>query len=211
MRNHYTKKEGEDLLKTMVILVDSREQENLHILDYFDKKKVKYKTKQKLDFGDYSFYLPKDLEMGIMKDKYFDKDIVIERKMRLNELAGNIGDKRTQFENELIRKKDADFLLLIENASWEYIDRGEYICRSDAKSDLKRVKNREPTEEEIQAYLKKYTSKYKPKSFKASLFAFRDRYGMSINFRKRSLAGEFIFNVFKYHLREVLKNYSEVE
>ena len=45
------------LSKEMVILIDTREKENSHITNYFDKKGIKYK-KQALEFGDYSFMLP---------------------------------------------------------------------------------------------------------------------------------------------------------
>ena len=41
----YTDKELEDILKSIVVLVDTREQENIHITDYLDKKKRKmFKT-----------------------------------------------------------------------------------------------------------------------------------------------------------------------
>ena len=82
----YTDKEIETLLKTMIVLVDTREQENSHILNYFDKKKIKYMV-QKLDVGDYSFMLPKNPDMGIDNDIYFTNKIVIERKGSLDELA----------------------------------------------------------------------------------------------------------------------------
>ena len=45
------------LTKSMVILVDSREQKNGHILDYFKKQGIPYQV-TKLDYGDYSFMLP---------------------------------------------------------------------------------------------------------------------------------------------------------
>ena len=39
--------------KSMVILVDSREKKNSHIIDYFKKQGISYKS-EKLDYGDYS-------------------------------------------------------------------------------------------------------------------------------------------------------------
>ena len=39
----YSKSELDKILKTPVILIDTREQENIHITDYFDKKKIQYK------------------------------------------------------------------------------------------------------------------------------------------------------------------------
>ena len=50
----YTDKEMDELVSSIVILIDTREQQFSHIVDYFDKKKIPYKKKA-LEFGDYSF------------------------------------------------------------------------------------------------------------------------------------------------------------
>ena len=42
----YTDKEIKILLKSMVILVDSREQENSHITKWFDSKKIPYRVEK---------------------------------------------------------------------------------------------------------------------------------------------------------------------
>ena len=54
----YTDKEMEELISSMTILVDTREQVNNHITDYFDRKKINYKKKA-LNYGDYSSMIPK--------------------------------------------------------------------------------------------------------------------------------------------------------
>ena len=41
----------------MIVLVDSREKKNSHILDYFRKQKIAYQV-EKLEYGDYSFMIP---------------------------------------------------------------------------------------------------------------------------------------------------------
>ncbi len=41
------------MLKEMIVLVDSREQKNAHILDYFQRQGIPYEV-EKLDYGDYS-------------------------------------------------------------------------------------------------------------------------------------------------------------
>ena len=41
----YTDKEIDQLVRSIVILTDTREQKNQHILDWFDKKKIPHKTK----------------------------------------------------------------------------------------------------------------------------------------------------------------------
>ena len=79
----YTKSEQQILLNSIKILIDTREKNNKHITDYLDRKEVKYKSK-KLEFGDYSFMLPQNKELGIMKDIYFNNEIYIERKENLN-------------------------------------------------------------------------------------------------------------------------------
>lgn len=42
----YTDKEIKDLLSTLTVLVDTREQMNQHVIQYFDSKKIPYKVKK---------------------------------------------------------------------------------------------------------------------------------------------------------------------
>ena len=128
----YTDKEIKELLKSMTIIIDSNEQVFDHISDWFDKKKIPY-IKKKLDFCDYSFYLPANPELGIMRDIYFDKRISIERKRDLNEISSNFCDGRTQFENEFIRATGKIYLL-IENATYEDIINGNYTTKITPQS-----------------------------------------------------------------------------
>ena len=67
------------LSKEMVILIDTREKVNDHILNYFNKKNIAYRQ-QALEFGDYSFMLPK-VDGLLCNELYFHKEIVIERKI----------------------------------------------------------------------------------------------------------------------------------
>ena len=78
----------DELVKSIVILVDTREKENQHILDYFDKKGIKYK-KRALEYADYSFMIPENEALNIPRDLYFDKECVVERKGSLEELSTN--------------------------------------------------------------------------------------------------------------------------
>ena len=66
----------------MTVLVDTREQENGHITDYFDAKGIPYKKKA-LEFGDYSFLIPRNDELSIPRDLIFSHKIMIERKASL--------------------------------------------------------------------------------------------------------------------------------
>jgi len=130
VRNYYTETEQKELLKSMVIIIDTREQENEHIISFLDKKKVEHISRA-LDFGDYSFYLPENKNLSISKAIWFDKEFVIERKGSLTELAGNLTNGRERFEKELIRKKDAKMHLMVEDGSWELVNNGKY--RGDYK------------------------------------------------------------------------------
>lgn len=135
MRYYYTEKESKEILNNLTILVDTREQENKHIIEFLAKKKVNYKNK-KLDFGDYSFMLPSIPELGIIKPIFFDNEIVVERKGSLTELSGNLTKDRERFEKELIRKKDSKFYLMIEDGSWEDIESGNYRTQYNPRSYL---------------------------------------------------------------------------
>lgn len=87
------------IAKSMVILVDSREKKNSHVLDYFTKTGISY-TETKLEYGDYSFMLPAS---AAGEDIYFHRDIVVERKASLEELSGNLAQERERFEKEFLR------------------------------------------------------------------------------------------------------------
>ena len=128
----YTDKEMEELISSMIILVDSREKKADHILEYFDKKGIKYKSKA-LDRGDYSFMIPANDKFGIPRDLYFSNKIIVERKGSLEEISGNLTNERDRFEKELaLAPKDK--VLLIENANYSDIATGNYNTKYNKKS-----------------------------------------------------------------------------
>jgi len=166
-----TDKQIKENLSNLVVLVDTREKKNNHILSYFEQNKIAYEA-CKLDFGDYSFSLNVD---GYTID--FSDKIVIERKQHLDELSSNFTKNRTQFENELLRKKDANFTLLVENNSY---------------SDL------------IQH---NYKSQFNEKSFLATLKTFETRYNINTTFMPDiEYTGNFIYYTGYYFMREYLKS-----
>lgn len=173
MRYHYTDTELKTLLKSMVILIDTREQENKHIIDWLNKSKVPYKVR-KLDYGDYSYMLPKNEALGVLRDIYFMDGLAIERKASLDELASNLTHERARFESELLRGTGAKMYLLVENGSWQSI------------------------------YAGMYKSEYKPQSFLASLKCYEARFGLNIDFTLEAYTGSWIYNTCYYHLREIL-------
>ena len=171
----YTDKEIKELLKSMVVIIDSRENVNQHITKFFDEKKISYKV-EKLDTADYSFYLPKNSELGIPRDLYFNDKIAIERKNSLEEISGCFTATRMQFESELIRCK-AKLLLLIENASYEDIINQKYKTEYNPISFL--------------ASLHSFSDRY---NFSINFM------------KDNKYSGQFIYYTFYYALRNYLMN-----
>lgn len=117
MKHYYTEKQLKELVSHMVILHTGNEQKNQHILDYFDKKKIKHKEKA-LKTGDYSFMIEACPELGFVRDTYFTDELCIERKNSVSELAGNIKEKDERFFKELNRMINIKHCyLLIEDDS----------------------------------------------------------------------------------------------
>lgn len=131
----FTDDEKKSLVKQMVILVDSREKKNEHILSYFDTHHIKYK-KQALSSGDYSFYLEANEELSIPRDIYFDNKIFIERKANLDELANNFSKGRARFEEEFSISPAETKYLLIENANYDDVLTHNYESEFLPKSYL---------------------------------------------------------------------------
>lgn len=128
----YSDKEQKEILSSIVILIDTREKSNKHIIDYFNKNKISYKS-VKLDQGDYSFYIPKNEDMHIDRDVYFNKEIVFERKGSLEELSTNLTKERDRLKTEFSNYK-GKMTLLIENSNYEDVVCGNYKSQYSSKS-----------------------------------------------------------------------------
>lgn len=129
----FSKNEINQLLGNIVILIDSREQQNDHIVQYFKDKGISYKT-AKLDSGDYSIMLPACPELGIPRDIHFP--VVIERKNSIDELAATFRE-RARFEHELVRAHKLKFLLLIEDSNgYKNLVSGQYRSQYNPRSLL---------------------------------------------------------------------------
>ena len=140
MKFKYSDKEMAELLKSMVIVVDSRENVNSHITDYFNKNSINYVTK-KLDSGDYSCFIPKNQELGITRDMY--AEVMIERKNSVSELASSFTD-RTRFESEFIRafgNGTKIFLLVEDGNGYDNLLKGNYRSEYDPKALLASLKS----------------------------------------------------------------------
>lgn len=133
IRYHHSDTEIKEILKTLVMIVDTREQNNSHILSYFDKHEIKYIC-EKLDVGDYSCMIPANPKYGIHRNVYLKS--VVERKASVDEICGNL-QKNTQqaFENELIRSQSYRFVIFVEQEDFdEKLMNGEYRSQYNPKA-----------------------------------------------------------------------------
>jgi len=125
--------EADCCLKSMQILIDTREKKNAHIISALGERKCTFKP-HKLDYGDYSCqYI--DLQNTTIS---FDYKAVIERKASLDELAGNLTKDRARFDREFIRAHDAGakVFLMIEGGSYDDIKNHKYRSQFSPKSYL---------------------------------------------------------------------------
>ena len=103
--------------KKHMIISDSREKENQHILDYFDRHEIRW-VKRKLDTGDY-----------MMEE---NPNVRIERKQSLAEMAHNmLTADRPRFYREVRRARDQGIRLVI-------------LCEHGGIHDLKDVEKWKP-------------------------------------------------------------------
>lgn len=162
----------------IIILVDTREKKNEHIIQSFEKNGVEWES-QKLDFGDYSFKMV--LDNGEVID--FSNTFTIERKKDLNELAQNLGVGRERFVKELNRMRDVNgkMEVVIEDDNW-YINmtKGKYVPESQLKKYNYKV----------------HISKLSPTVFKNTIMSFEGRYDVKfLGIPKKAIAS-YIYNKF---------------
>ena len=177
MRDKYTDKEIEVLLKNLCVIIDTREQQFEHIRSYFEDKKINYRV-EKLQQGDYSCCILSNTDtepLGITRDKYFDKEIVIERKASLDEIANNMKEPdRTRLKKEFsyLKAKNTIVKFLVEDATFDYNLR-----------------------------FHKYRSQYNPKALNGSLKDFESEFGFTIRPIDKQFIGSEIYNILYYHVK----------
>ncbi len=154
----------------MVILIDTRENSNNSITDWFDKNNIKWKSKA-LKTGDYSFSVESCPELGFLVDTWFLDDMCIERKNSVSELAGNIANATK--DDERIFK---EFNRMI-NINKNYI-----LIENDSIEDI---------------FLENYRAKLNSTSFLRTLLTWQNRNNMHIYFVKREYMGRMIYELCK--------------
>lgn len=121
----------------MVILTDTREQTNSHVLKYFDDNGIQHKQKA-LKTGDYSFMIKACPELGFSVDTYFTDELCIERKNSVDELAGNLTEESGRIMKEFNRMRNIENVyLIIENDTIDDIIEGNYRSKYNADSYLR--------------------------------------------------------------------------
>ena len=122
-----TDRELNDIIENMVVIIDTREKKNDHLLKYFDDNGVKWVCK-KLDTADYSFELPNYKHLGL------DRKILVEKKNSLDEITGNFTTSRDRFQREFERITDEHLHLVIENTTWKKVVNGSYRSKMHPNS-----------------------------------------------------------------------------
>ncbi len=120
MEFKFKDKELKKILDNLTIIIDSREQANQHIIDFFNKKKIPYVV-EKLPFGDYSCKIPIGSFECQGRDIYFNNDFVLERKASIDEIAGNLKQDAARLKKELahLNMHNIEFYILLENPNYE--------------------------------------------------------------------------------------------
>lgn len=165
------------ILDSFQIIVDTREQPTKRALNRYDSFGVPWK-RQTLNYGDYTYdvVLPNDMHLH-HPDLRVNPHCFIERKQNLDELAMCFTRERARFQREFERASDqnAKGYLLVENASWEMLIKGQY------------------------------RSRFKPKAFLASICAWQVRYDLTIIFCDMDVSGILIKEILYRDVKERLE------
>ena len=147
IRLRLTDKEVKAALKALTIQIDvgdmKKPKQIEHITKWFDTHKKPYK-KMKIDYGDYCAFIPKGTIKGVDYDIVFDKEIVIERKKSLDELAMNFsaGDNpRLKKEFAHIKAYNTKVYVFVEDALFDkHLRNHNYKSQYDPKRFFERMK-----------------------------------------------------------------------
>ena len=127
------------MLSHFIIVHDTVEKSNQHVIEYFDKKNIRHKAR-KLKTGDYCFMIEKCPELGFPIDTYFSDELCIERKNGLDEIAGNIKSHDERFFKELNRMINIEYCyLLIEDCRLDDIIEHNYQSEYNELAYLRRL------------------------------------------------------------------------
>lgn len=210
MRYKFSDGELKEIYKKLVILVDTREQTNDHILKWFDSKGIKYK-RTKVDYGDYSCYLPVGSFKGQTRDIYFDRDIVVERKFCIDELAMNLKDNKTainEITKEVVELLGEKYLQKVLKCDY---NRFKYELTALNKYDIDFNILIEDVNFDYNLRTHNYRSKYDPERLMQRLKGIEAEFRTTIRPTHKGSMGSEIYNTLKYGVRHILKNKGYLE
>lgn len=170
----------------MIILIDSKEQRNMHITQVLSNKGIKFKVVN-LDFCDYTFEF---------QNKDYRDLCAVERKASLTELSGNVAQGHKRFDNEFRRgmNNNCKMTLLIE----DIMGREKMIYRraKDSNPLLTNDEKKEGT----------WKSGVIANSIIGTLKAFKERYNLDLVFCRKIESAEKIIEIFEKFLQEEKQN-----
>ena len=168
--------EIDEILKTFSVIIDTREQDTPRAKKRNQALGVPF-SRATLNYGDYCGNISIDGALLYPLNNRVSAKCCIERKMSLDELAGNFGRGRKRFEREFERAKaaGAKIYLLVENASWEAI------------------------------IFHRYKSRMHPSAFMGSLIAWMIRYDITPVFCKADSSGALIKEILYRDMKERLE------
>lgn len=231
MRYKFTDKEIVEILSSLTVIVDTREQENRHILSYFNKEKIPYKI-QKVDYGDYTCMLPRGTFKGQQRDIYFDREIAIERKFCIDELAANLKDKKTNINEinqdiiNLMAKNFMDKMINELNPEDLAKEMAKSYLTKVLKSDYNRIKQEltSMNKYDIKFYIfmedvnfdrnlkaGRFYAQYNPDTLRARLDGLQAEFNTQIRPVAKEFMGERIHNTLKYFVRNNLVHEGLIE
>jgi hypothetical protein len=206
----FSDKEINEILKNIVILIDTREQANNHVTDWFNKNKISYKI-QKVDYGDYSCYLPVGTFEGQVRDIYFTNDIAIERKSCIDELAMNLKDNKTninEIKKEIIELFGEKYLTKVlktdyNRLKYEFANMNRhniefYILLEDENFD-KNIRNGH------------YRSQYEPATLYKRLKGLEAEFSTRIRPIAKEFVGSEIYSTLRMGVRNILVHKGFIE
>ena len=211
--------------------MDTREQENRHILSYFSKNKIPYKV-QKVDYGDYTCMIPNGTFKGQQRDVYFDREIAIERKFCIDELAANLKDKKTninEINQDIINLMARNFMDKMVN-ELQPVELSKEMAKSYLtkvlKSDYNRIKQEltSMNKYNIKFFIfiedlqfdknlndGKFHAKYEPKTLRSRIDGLQADFETQIRPVSKEFIGERIYNTLKYFVRNKLVHEGFIE
>lgn len=177
------KTETMEILETFELIVDTREQRTSRAKRRFASFTVPYRHAV-MSYGDYcaDLVLPSGGRL-YEGDSAISAKCAIERKMSLDELAGNLTRDRDRFRREFERAQEAGatIYLLVEDGSWDKILRHEY------------------------------RSRFAPEAFFASLTAWQARYDLRIIFCPHTITAKLIQEILYRDMKERLERGEIIE